>query len=98
MSNARLRFCRSNSMNVSNDSSSIMVFNDPPESRVGSALREGSVADPEWLDHCRSRELAERAAAKHATCSRARQVHQELAQAYARMAQTRTQNEQEMAA
>jgi hypothetical protein len=73
-------------MNVCNDGSSIVVFTDPPESGLASDL-EARAADRAWLDHCRSRELAERAAAKRATCSRAREVHQELAQAYARMAQ-----------
>jgi hypothetical protein len=37
-------------------------------------------------DYCRARELAERAAAKRATSARARSVHQELAQHYARRA------------
>jgi len=37
-------------------------------------------------DFCRARELAERAAAKRATSARARSVHQELAQHYARCA------------
>ena len=89
VSDARLRFCRSNSMNVCNDGSSIMVFNDPLESGPGARLRKSSGEDPAWLDHCRSREFRERAAAKHATCSRAREVHQEMAQAYAQMAQNK---------
>jgi hypothetical protein len=72
---------------VCNDGSSIVVFREPAESGLASDLEAGAAADRAWLDHCRSRELAERAAAKRATCSRAREVHQELAQAYARMAQ-----------
>lgn len=69
-------------MNVSNDYSSIMVFRDRLEAAAASRLTEGPDAD-----HWRSREFAERAAPKRATCTRAREVHQELAQAYARMAQ-----------
>ena len=72
-------------MNVCNEGGPIMVFKAPPESRLALEEKGGPTANREWLDHCRSRELAERAAAKHATCSHARQVHQELAQAYARM-------------
>ena len=71
-------------MNVCNQGSSIVVFREPPESRLATDLKTDATVDRERLDHCRSRELAERAAAKRATCSRAREVHQELAQAYAR--------------
>ena len=46
-----------------------------------------SRADDEWLDHCKAREVAERAAAKNATSIRAHAIHQELAQAYARIIQ-----------
>jgi hypothetical protein len=72
-------------MNVCNEGSPIRVFREPPESRLAPDQRADHTADREWLDHIRSREFAERAAAKQATCSRAREVHQELAQAYARM-------------
>jgi len=80
-------------MNVCNKGSSIVVFTEPPRARLTSDSKAGSGACREWPEHCRLREFAERAAAKRATCSRAREVHQELAQAYARMAQTRTSNE-----
>jgi hypothetical protein len=69
-------------MNVCNEGGPIVVFKDPPESRL--APQTNTLTDREWIDHCRSREFAERAAAKHARCSRAREAHQELAQAYAR--------------
>jgi hypothetical protein len=72
-------------MNVCNGGTPITVFREPPKSRLAPDRRADHTADREWLDHCRSREFAERAAAKRATCSRAREVHQELAQAYARM-------------
>jgi hypothetical protein len=36
-----------------------------------------------WIDQCRARELAERAAAKRASSIDERRMHQELAQAYA---------------
>ena len=85
VSDARLRFCRSNSMNVCNEGGPITVFKEPRESRLAVDDKTAPPTDREWLDHCRSREFAERAAAKHASCSRAREVHQELAQAYARM-------------
>ena len=49
-------------MNVSNDYSSIMVFGDRLEAAAASRLTEGPDAD-----HWRSREFAERAAAKRAT-------------------------------
>jgi len=76
-------------MNVCNENSSIMIFRELPQSRPGSDLKARAAADREWLDHCRSRELAERTAAKRATCRRAREIHQELAQAYARMVQAK---------
>ena len=72
-------------MNVCNEGGPIMVFKARPESRLEADHKAGHPDDREWLNHCRSREFAERAAAKQATCSRAREVHQELAQAYARM-------------
>jgi hypothetical protein len=69
-------------MNVEHDGGGFIIFpNSRPEEETGAAPS----GDREWLDHCRSREFAERAAAKHATNSRAREVHQELAQAYARL-------------
>ena len=40
-------------------------------------------------DYYRARERAERAAAKEAACPEARRAHQELAQAYARLVDTR---------
>lgn len=70
-------------MNVCNEGGPIVVFRAPPESR--SAVRTKTSTDATWMDQVRSRELAERAAAKSARCEAARRVHQELAQAYARM-------------
>ena len=69
-------------MNVERDGGGLIVFRDSWPEEGTSAARP---ADREWLDHIRAREFAERAAAKHATCPRAREVHQQLAQAYSRM-------------
>jgi len=44
-------------------------------------INSGSSLD--WIDQCRARELAERAAAKRASSIDERRMHQELAQAYA---------------
>jgi hypothetical protein len=68
-------------MNVCNDGGSIVTFNDTR------GLNEGLLepqTDEQWVDYCRSLEMAERAAAKRASSATARRVHQELAQAYAR--------------
>ena len=43
------------------------------------------------LEYFERRERAERAAAKNATCSEARRVHQELAQHYAALVRQRTE-------
>ena len=42
----------------------------------------GHIMDDQALDYFRRRELAERAAAKHATSNAARRVHQMLAEQY----------------
>lgn len=69
-------------MNISHDGGSIVRCTTPWASR-----NEPDPAidrrDPAWLDYCRAREIAERAAAKKASSEVARRVHQELAQAYA---------------
>ena len=72
-------------MNVSHDGGPIIAFtsewcarNEPQESP-----RSG--ADGEWVAYCRSRQLAEREAAEHASSTRAREVHEDLARAYGRM-------------
>jgi hypothetical protein len=71
-------------VNVCNEGGPILVFREPPESRR--ALKETKAQmDSAYLDHIRNREFSERAAAKRASSPAARQVHQELAQAYARM-------------
>ena len=69
-------------MNVERDGGGLIVFrnNWPDEQPSGAPAADGA-----WLDHLCAREFAERAAAKHATCARAREVHQQLAQAYSRM-------------
>jgi hypothetical protein len=73
-------------MNVCDDGGPIVIFRDDWSLRNTSENDKPKLAeDVEWIDHCRARELAERAAAKHASSARARRVHQELAQAYARM-------------
>ena len=68
-------------MNVCNEGGPIVVFRESPESRLAPDEQPRAPR----VDDIRRRELAERAAAKHATSSRARAAHQELAQAYARM-------------
>ena len=76
-------------MNVCNDCTSIVIIRDDwptrnnPETQIPDPA---AAADPDWS---RARELAERAAAKRAGSIEARRVHQELAAAYARLAQAR---------
>ena len=70
-------------MNVGHGAGSILTFKDAWTSRDEPPSGEPKPADAAWLDHCRARELAERAAAKNAGSIEARRVHQELAQAYA---------------
>ena len=74
-------------MNISHEGSCIFTFRDSWRSRNKPQSEILDPVDAEWLDHCRARELAERAAAKKATSTEARGIHQELAQAYARMVQ-----------
>jgi hypothetical protein len=69
-------------MNVCNDGGSIVTFNDT-RGLNEDVLDAGP--DEKWQEYCRSREMAERAAAKRASSATARRVHQELAQAYARV-------------
>jgi hypothetical protein len=66
---------------VSYDSTSLVIFRMP---RVTGEVEESSMVSE---DYCRARERAERAAAKGACSIEARRVHQELAQAYAYLAQ-----------
>ena len=49
----------------------------------------GRRVDQDKLEYLRRRELAERAAAKSASCEIARRVHQELAQHYAELLRNR---------
>jgi hypothetical protein len=67
-------------LNVSNESSSLIIFRAPWTARP-----EAEDAPAVSADYCRAREMAERAAAKRASSVKARRVHQELAQAYARL-------------
>jgi hypothetical protein len=73
-------------MNVCHEGGTIVAFPDDWTARNEGDpdLRERS--GPEWIDYCRARERAERAAAKRAASIDARRVHQELAQAYAQSA------------
>ena len=67
-------------MNVSNEPCPIVIF------RAPWAARAEDQTAPQISDvYCRARERAERAAAKRAGSVKARRVHQELAQAYARL-------------
>ena len=72
-------------MNNPREPGPIVAFRDPWPARIDPAPEPQRPADPEWIDYCRTREFAERAAAKQAGCTQGRRVHQELAQAYARM-------------
>jgi len=72
-------------LNVEVGGGSLIIFRAP---RSTGDVEESAPAVSQ--DYCRARELAERAAAKDATCTRAREIHQELAQAFARMAQAKT--------
>ena len=67
--------------NVEN-ASSMVFFHDRPGVLEHSAPRADSLEGS--LDYLRARERAERAAAKAARSIKARHVHQELAQCYAR--------------
>ena len=71
-------------------STSMVFFHDRPSA----AETYSSVAEePELsLDYLHARERAERAAAKSARSLKARRVHQELAQCYARMIQRSGRN------
>ena len=65
-------------MNIDKDTGRLVVFRDigpdePPPPLAGNEA---------WIDHWRSREMAERRAAKKAQSDEARRAHQELAQAY----------------
>jgi hypothetical protein len=72
-------------MNVCHGGGPVIVFRDRWSSRNESELPSAKPVDAEWIDYCRARELAERAAAKKAGSIEARRIHQQLAQAYARM-------------
>jgi len=69
-------------LNVEHGKSSFTVFREP-------SIARDEPAQPISRDHCRARERAERAAAKCASSIEARRIHQEMAQAYARLAQAR---------
>lgn len=68
-------------MNISHEGGSIISFASPWRSRNEGELERGR-RGPGWLDYCRAREFAERAA-KGASSMEARRAHQEMAQAFA---------------
>jgi hypothetical protein len=73
-------------VNIDKDCGPVVVFRDiGPDEPV-----QPAGGDPEWIEHIRARERAERSAAKKATSEQARGVHQELAQAYVRMIERAT--------
>lgn len=76
-------------MNICHEGSQIVAFTVPWPSRNETPAEETERSDGEWLDYCREREFAERRAAKQARSIDAQRVHQELAQAYARVLQGR---------
>jgi hypothetical protein len=54
-----------------------------PDRAAGSVCVINSESSITWIDQCRARDFAERAAAKRASSIDERRMHQELAQAYA---------------
>jgi len=70
-------------MNVDPGSGPIVVYRDFPSERPAHA---GSTELSDDKDYFRAREQAERAAAKAAVSTRARRIHQQLAQVYAQLA------------
>jgi hypothetical protein len=77
-------------MNVCNKGGPLIIFRDEWATKNNpGAQAHRPAADAAWIDYCRARERAERAAAKHASSIRARRVHQELAQAYASVTRQR---------
>jgi hypothetical protein len=72
-------------VNVCDEGGSILMFRASWTPQDDSQFEAEHPADGEWLEHCRARERAERAAAKKARSIEARRIHQELAQAYGRM-------------
>jgi hypothetical protein len=79
-------------MNVCDDNGSFVVFRGRWPTSENTESESPEPIDAAWIDHCRARESAERAAAKQTTCVEARRVHQELAQAYARMIEQAGEN------
>jgi hypothetical protein len=72
-------------VNISNEGGPIVAFRDLWPERADCAAAAQPRCDREWLNYCRARESAERAAAQNAPCPQARHVHRELARAYARL-------------
>jgi hypothetical protein len=70
-------------MNVCNEGGSFILFHDQLADPVAA---DRTAVDPKWGDYYRARERMELAAAEQAHSTAARRVHQELAQAYARLA------------
>lgn len=77
-------------MNVWHEGGGIVAFADCWTARDEGEPDLAERSGPEWIDYCRARERAERAAAKRAASIDARRVHQELAQAYAQSAKQQT--------
>jgi len=71
-------------VNICNEGGSIVTFQDSWPTKNEPEAEPQKTDD---VDYCRARELAERGAAKNARSAEARGVHQQLAQAYARMIQ-----------
>jgi phosphoribosylaminoimidazole-succinocarboxamide synthase len=69
-------------MNVDPGSGPIVVYREFPSEQADSASPRSS----DDKDYFRAREHAERAAAKAAVSTRARRIHQQLAQVYAQLA------------
>ena len=71
-------------MSASDGSGAIFVFKDPVAGEDDNPV--AITSDTSWREYCERRERVERAAAKRTSSTKARLVHQELAQAYARLA------------
>ena len=72
-------------MNVCHEGGPIVTFRDAWRAEDEARLAPAAGDEPS-RQYCRSREAAERAAAKSASSVHARRVHQELAEAYALLA------------
>jgi hypothetical protein len=77
-------------VNISHDGGPIIAFTSDWCARNEPQDASRSRSDREWIAYCRARQLAESDAAEHASSTRARRIHEELARAYGRMIERAT--------